>query len=284
MRSPFLLISQQRVEVSRSNLELARSFCELARKKFEAGAAPRLDVLSAEIQLSAAEQALLSAQASLEQAQAQIRPLLGEGKGRPIVASGSVQLPRGLSRFDERLAGAAATHPQVEMARRALEQSEALVKLGRAQFNPTPSIVYFQDLRYTNLNAYQAQLQFPIDWGGMHANVRQAQETVEERRAALTQATLDVEARISTARSGYESALQTADAFEARVVRPSEELVRLTELGYRRGALPYLQMLNAQQNLLQARAQHLALLLAGHQALHALEAASAQNFEEEPTR
>lgn len=106
------------------------------------------------------------------------------------------------------------------------------------------------------------------------------QAVVEEKRKALDGARLAVSSSVKSALDSYQAALANVETYREKVLQPTEELMAMTRFGYGQGALPFLQVLNAQQTWRTARSQHFSLLLAGRQALDALEAAVGRALEE----
>jgi len=214
---------------------------------------------------------------ALKQAQDTLNPLLGLAAHTPLKATGVMELPA-LKLIYERLEKQASTNPKIMMALKDVEQNQTMVKLDRLQNSPTPTLFYNYD---TTVRMYTVggALQFPIDLGQLHDATRGQIETVREKESTLNGALLSVSSSLKNAYDSYQGALDNASTFETKVLGPSEELVKITELGFTNGALPFLQLLTAQQTLKNARTQYLGLLLSGHQALDALEAATGTTLD-----
>lgn len=275
-----LLAAQEQETVAQENLTLATHVHGVARKRFEAGAGPQMDLLSAEIQLATSKQAMIQAEAARKLAQTALPPLLGMPAGTSPQVAGTLEMtppPLSLAKLVE---AAEAGHPQMAIARLAVEQARTQVKQVGSQAHLTPSISYLYDLRTTPLYNIGASLSIPLDWGQVRNQVRQQKKVVEEKEHALQGARLSAGAAVKTAYENLQAALANAATYRQSVLRPSEKLARIVEIGYSQGALPYLNVLNAVQNLKTARNQYVTLLLTGHQALDALEAAVGKPLEE----
>jgi cobalt-zinc-cadmium efflux system outer membrane protein len=268
-----VLISQYEVDVARENLELADRILDLAKKQFEAGGGPRMDLLNAQIQQAASEQAYVQAVASLKQAQNALAPLLGLRAREVVAVEGDPALPMLPLVLAALESTALDANPQIEIAAKTLEQSVTNVKLARVQALPAPALSYTYDLRTTPFYWFGASIAVPLDWGQIKHQVRQQLVTVAEKKEALESARLTVSSAVKTAYDNYQTTIVGVEAYRKNVLSPSEELMKMTQFGYKEGALPFLQVLNAQQTLRQARTQYYQLLLTGHQALDALEAA-----------
>lgn len=277
-----LLSAQAQVQVAEDNLKLANDIYRGAQKRFKLGAGPRMDLVNALIQQSSAEQTLVSAQGTLHQAQATLAPLLGLSAAQSLEASGAFELPSMSAEFSTLLAVAERLHPQIFQAAEAEKQQETQVAIARNQFSPTPSMFYNYDvtnITQTPLYLFGLSLSIPIDFGQMRNQVAQQVAAVQEKQYALQAAQLSVASSVKGSWDAYQAAMTNASVYKTKVLDPSEQLLTMTRYGFNEGAVPYLNVLNAEQTLRQARLQYLTLLQSGHQALDALEAAVGQSLE-----
>jgi len=163
----------------------------------------------------------------------------------------------------------------VQAALYAVERSKRSVVLAEQQANPTPLLTFLRDIA-THTYQFQIGLQFPNDWGQIRNEVRSREETVVEQEQNLQAAKLNVSSALKVAFEQYLGALQNASAFREKVLQPSEESTRITQYGFKRGAVPYLRLLTSQQTLAAVRKEYIALLQSVFLALDALEAAAGQ--------
>lgn len=282
-----LLVAQEQLHVAQENLKLANDVYDITKAKFKAGAGPKMDVLNAEITRATSVQAVIQADGTLRAAEATLAPLLGLSARDTFQAVGADDLPENKLVLGE-LLEVAKGHPQIVTAEKTLQQSEADVHVQRTQANPSVSLGAIYDLSTLNHNpniySVLGTVSIPIDWGQILYGVRQSIETVQEKRVALTGAQLAVVSNLKAAYENYVAAEQNALTYRASVLDPSIELLKMTEVGYKAGALPFQQLLLAEQNLRTARAQYFSLLLSGHQALDALEAAVGASLDTVPNK
>ncbi|MHB2021054.1 MAG: TolC family protein [Candidatus Xenobia bacterium] len=193
-------------------------------------------------------------------------------------------LPAVASPLEKLLAQAQQTRGLVCEARLAVQQAEAQVRLARSQRSPTLALtaaydetsgaVFPGNTSFVNLVA-----QLPlIDYGTIRNQVRENQHTVLEKQNNLGSTLESVDVAVRSAYETYQGTFQNASVFASDVLAPSQELVKMTQAGYEQGLIPFLQILNAEQTLRQARLQYAQLLLTGRQALDALEAAVGAPF------
>ena len=274
-----VLIAQEQLRIAHDNLELANQIYHVAERRFSEGAGPRMDLVNAEVQQSTSEQSVIQQEAALKVAQSVLTPLLGLAPSPAPQVQGKLELPVLTLNLDALQKIAAQFNPQLEAARLLIEQSALQVRANRAQANISPGILYNYDLTTRDLYMVLLTLQAPIDWGVIRNQVHQQENVVREKQAAAQEAILTVQASLKTAFDNYAASVRNSSVYVNKVLKPSEELVRMTRVGFAEGATPYVQVLLAEQNLRTARNQYLTLLLSGHQALDALEAATGTTLQ-----
>lgn len=275
-----LLTAQETIRVVQNNLDLANEGYTIAQKRFSSGAGPQLDLIDSGVQLSRANQDMVRAQSNLKQAQASLAPLLNLPGQTPIECEGTLDAPS-LDLAYDRLLELARDNPQIQSALYALERSRRSVTLAEQQANPTPLLTFLRDLP-THTYQFQVGLQFPIDWGQIRNEVRSKEETVVEQEQNLQAAKLNVSSSLKVSFEQYLGALKNASDFREKVLQPSEESTRITQYGFKRGAVPYVRLLTSQQNLAAVRKEYIALLQSVFLALDALEAAAGQDIKTAP--
>ena len=267
-----LLAAQETIRVVQNNLDLANESYTVAQRRFTSGAGPQLDLIDAGVQLSRANQDLVRAQANLKQAQATLAPLLNLPGQTPIECQGTLDAPS-LELAYSKLLELAQKNPSIQSALYSLERSRRSVTLAEQQGNPTPLLTFLRDIA-THTYQFQIGLQFPIDWGQIRNEVRSKEELVVEQEQNLQAAKLGVSSNLKVAFEQYLGAMKNAADFKEKVLQPSEESTRITQYGFKRGAVPYVRLLTSQQNLAAVRKEYIALLQSVFQALNALEAAA----------
>lgn len=269
-----LLAAQEAMRVVQNNLDLANEGYTIAQKRFSSGAGPQLDLIDSGVQLSRANQDLVRSQAGLKQAQATLAPLLNLPGHTLIECSGSLETPA-LELAYARLLELAQSNPSIQSALYSLDRSRRSLTLAEQQAHPTPLLTFLRDLT-TRTYQFQVGLQFPIDWGQIRNDVRAKEETVLEQEQNLQAARLEVSSSLKVAFEQYLGAMRNAADFREKVLQPSEESTRITQYGFKRGAVPYTRLLTSQQNLAAVRKEYISLLQSVFVALNALEAAAGQ--------
>lgn len=248
-----------RVELQRGNIGSLRETLRIARKRYETGDASATDPAQAESRLARAEADLALAESDLAASRSVYRQVVGaEPVGLDVPRS-----PEGLLPSSVRAAILAALdhHPAVRGAQHAVDAAASDVRVAGADLLPSVTVqgslsrVFGGALDTTGAVPASAGLQasVPIYDGGLaSAQVRQAKETLAQRRIELASVRDRVRADIRSSWGALEAARAAVPASEAAVAANELALagVRREQMTGRRTTLD---VLNAQQELVNAR-------------------------------
>jgi outer membrane protein len=250
------------LELQRSNVNVLEVTLRQTRDRFAAGEVTRTDVAQAESRLAAGRSQLSLAESNFVTAKAQYLQVIGV----PAPARLSPAMP--VDRLSPRtLEGAFARgrseHPAVTTAMYDIDIALLQVKVAEGALSPTLTAVgnvtksfgSTQSLNIVeNLNAsLAAQLSVPIYQGGQeYSAIRQAKETLSQRRIDLDTARDQVQATITQAWGQIEAAKAQINATQAQVTAAEVALNGVREEA-RVGQRTTLDVLNAQQDLVNAR-------------------------------
>jgi multidrug efflux system outer membrane protein len=247
------------IGIYQRSLELYRRQLELTETKFKAGLALQTDVLQAQTQVNSATAQVLEVQRSRAREEHAIATLLGLAPSDFALETKELPLqipvvPAGVpaSLLNQR--------PDVANAERRLAAANAQIGVAQAEFYPSFSLTGsagFESSRYQNLTDWSNRvwsigpgLSLPIFQGG------RLRGTLEERRASYRELVANYRSAVLTAYRDVEDELsdlhllaQKADVLNA-TVQSAREYSRLTELQYRQGISSYLQVIDANQTLL----------------------------------
>ncbi|GBE48040.1 outer membrane channel protein [bacterium BMS3Bbin12] len=253
------------VGVAGQAIRAARSYRELSRKLFRHGVVAKTDVLRAQVQLGTARLGLMRAQKQRALAGEGLRILIGRPEGRALrLAPGvvTIDVPRealGRLKADAETAnpGLRALDAQVRAARAGVHQARAAylphfnLMLAREWNDRTVALSHPS---YTVAGVLNWDV---LDFGARRGALDRAQARVIRKRAALQQARDGIRLQI-------EQAWQDARLAAARIqvkaaaVTAAAETARLEKLRYEQGVSIFTQLLSAQAELDQARADRVA--------------------------
>jgi len=250
------------LELQRSNVNVLEVTLRQTRDRFTAGEVTRTDVAQAESRLAGGRSQLSLAESNYVTAQAQYLQVIGVPAPARLAPAPPVDRlsPRTL---DGAIARGRTEHPlittamynvdialqQVKIAEGALAPVLAAVGNVQKNYGSTQSLAVLETLQAS----IAAQLTVPIYQGGAeYAAIRQAKETLGQRRLDLDTARDQVQATVTQAWGQLDAAKAQIDATQSQVTAAEVALNGVREEA-RVGQRTTLDVLNAQQDLVNAR-------------------------------
>jgi outer membrane protein len=248
------------LELQRRNVEVLQEQLRQTRDRFIVGEVTRTDVAQAETRLAQGRATVLSAEAVYVRSRATYRQVIGVEAGNLQIASPVDRLlPR---RIIDAIEIARARHPSVGVAMFGIDAAVLQVKINEGTLYPKANLVgtvqQFWEVNNTSnlqqFNAFvQGQLTIPLYQGGAeYSQIRQAKETVGQKRIDLDTARDQAQANVVTFWGQLDAAKAQILATQAQVAAAEIALDGVREEA-RVGQRTTLDVLNAQQDLVTAR-------------------------------
>jgi outer membrane protein len=249
------------LQLQRSNVEVLQEQLRQTRDRFTAGEVTRTDVAQAESRLASARATMLTAESNYVTSKSTYRQVIGVEPGTLAPASPVDSLsPRSLPAAVEE---ARTRHPSVTTAMFNVDAAVFQVKIAESSLYPTLSIVGSAQQTYgstTALTGVQSfagsvvgQLAVPVFQGGTeYATIRQAKETLGQRRTDLDTARDQTQQTLTQSWGQLEAAKAQIQATTTQV-NASEIALNGVREEARVGQRTTLDVLNAQQELVNAR-------------------------------
>jgi outer membrane protein len=249
------------LDLQRRNVEVLQEQLRQTRDRFNVGEVTRTDVAQSESRIAAGRSALLNAESNYTTSRSAYRQVIGVEAGR--LAPGTP-----VDRFSPRTLPAAvaegrARNPSVTTSMYNVDVALLQVKVAEGALYPTLSLVGSAQKQYGSagslnlLESFQAsiggQLSVPIYSGGdEYAVIRQAKETLTQRRIDLDTQRDQAQQTIVQSWGQLEAAKAQIQATQAQVQAAEIALNGVREEA-RVGQRTTLDVLNAQQELVNAR-------------------------------
>ncbi|MGA7388240.1 MAG: TolC family outer membrane protein [Pseudolabrys sp.] len=247
------------LDLQRRNVEVLQEQLRQTRDRFNVGEVTRTDVAQSESRLAAGRSQVLSAEANYKASVATYRQVIGVEPGK--LSPGSP-----VDRFSPRdvpqsVGVATATHPAVTSAQYSVDAALLQVKVAEGALYPTLSlqgnVLQSNEIGLLQLKSFNAavlgQLSVPIYQGGAeYSLIRQAKETLGQRRLDLDTARDQVRQTVVQSWGQLDAAKANIEATQASV-QASEIALNGVREEARVGQRTTLDVLNAQQELVNAR-------------------------------
>src|SRR5215813_3008557 len=247
------------LDLQRRNVEVLQEQLRQTRDRFNVGEVTRTDVAQAESRLASGRSQVLSAEATYKASVATYRQVIGIEPGK--LAAGSPVDRFSPGTLTTAIGVGTATHPAVTNAQYNVDAAMLQVKVAEGALYPTlalqGNVQQSYETSLLGLRTFNAsvigQLTVPIYQGGAeYSLVRQAKETLGQRRLDLDTARDQVRQSVVQAWGQLEAAKANIEATQAQV-QASEIALNGVREEARVGQRTTLDVLNAQQELVNAR-------------------------------
>lgn len=264
-----MISSQEFVTLQQNNVRLISEELRAAQDRFELGEITVTDVSLAEAQLAAARAELANAQGNLQIAREQYIAAVGHAPG---VLAPPPAAPATARTLDEAKSIAQRLHPTVVAGQHQVEVAELNIRIAQATMLPTVSgsITYGIDENDNRGATAALQLSGPIYQGGaLSSSYRSAVANRDASRASLLQTGVTVVQNVGTAWAQRNVAQAQLASSEGQI-----SSARVAYRGIREeatlGARTTLDVLSAEQDLLDAEANRISAFANYYSATYAL--------------
>jgi outer membrane protein len=249
------------LELQKSNVNVLEATLRQTRDRFNVGEVTRTDVAQAESRLAGGRSSLLQAESNLTTSKATYRQVIGVEPGKLAAATPVDRfLPRTLPASLDR---GNREHPAITAASYNVDAQLFQVKIAEGALYPTLQVQGAANKSFGSATSLQilesfnasvtGSLSVPIyQGGGEYATIRQAKETLGQRRIDLDTAREQVQQSITQAWGQLQAAKAQIEATQAQVAAAEIALNGVREEA-RVGQRTTLDVLNAQQDLVTAR-------------------------------
>ncbi|WP_254738858.1 TolC family outer membrane protein [Alsobacter ponti] len=247
------------LDLRRNNIEVLAEQVRQTKDRFNVGEVTRTDVAQAEARLASAHADESLASANLKGSLARYRQSIGvDAKDLSPAQAIDALLPATL---EAAVATSQANHPNILAALHDVDAAELQVKITEGELLPTVGLRgtatqrwdYQSSHRDQTQGTVQALVTVPIYEGGeVYSRVRQAKETLGQRRLDADQAREQVRANVVSAWGQLEATKERITAGQASI-KASEIALNGVREEAKVGQRTTLDVLNAQQELLSVR-------------------------------
>lgn len=265
---------KEAVEIAFTEAQAARVFADLASARLKIA---REFSAAVDRRVSAARDPLAAkARVSAQLAEAEIEAGAAEGLARSAVerlasfwgGSGDFSVETATLEQTAPRAAVQASPPDLALAAAEQDSAEARLAVERARRVPDPEIrAGFRQLQETDGSAFVVGVSVPLPIWNRNSGAIAAARADHARAGYETQArTRALDREIAYYAAEADRARIQAETYAAKVIPHSEEALRRSLDGYAQGGFSYLEVLDAQSALADARARRVAALLAFHRA------------------
>lgn len=262
-----VLAAQERLKLATASLNIATQAREAAAKRVQAGKISPVEETKSRVAESAVKIDVTQAQAALSAARMRLAALMGETLPRFGSVEGDLERLPHLNSLESH-ANLVDQAPMIKVARLEIETREALAGIENSRRIPDVTVsVGAQRNDELGINQALLGLTVPIPvFDRNQGNMQEARTRVNKARDELTALRFKLDAALASQFEQLRAAIEAARTLQTEIVPGAESAFDAASKGFIYGKFSYLEVLDAQRTLFQARTRYLNTLLEAHQA------------------
>ncbi len=269
-----LLAADERVRLADEVVDLVERTRQATQARFEEGAAPRLEVLGADLALARAQAEADLARSTRTSALADLNVVLNQPPGQAVAVAGALTDAPPVPDFARAMQLASTSNGELAAADREAAIEGRRRDLLKAERIPTPTITYGLPMNapdeFTVGQSLGIAMTIPL-FTRNQGEIAQSQATLDQLRARREAARRVVESAVFAALARIEAQRKQVESYRNRIIPAAAELAQLAEESYKMGRTPVLALFEAQRALRDVRREYLQALLDFQAALADLE-------------
>jgi cobalt-zinc-cadmium efflux system outer membrane protein len=254
-----LVARRHRVDLLEAR-QLAQDFLVRTNARFQAGTAPRLDVIRAQVDLAAATNDLIANQRDIVNASAGLDRLIGRPVGAPVAPTDSLDVPPGLPALDALQQLALQSRPELAGAMAERRGAASSTTLAREFWLPDVTFGFTRNLAPDGgPGQFSTGLAFPIPvlfWQHTRGEVAFAQHRERELAATYRDLEAAVAQDVRTAYASASTALQQLLYIRDQLLPSARAAYRAAAASYAIGGSSAFEVIDARRTLLDAESQY----------------------------
>ncbi|HEY5085973.1 MAG TPA: TolC family protein [Gemmatimonadaceae bacterium] len=271
-----LLAIRHRSDITEAQT-LANDFLKRTQARFDAGTAPKLDVIKAQVDVAASTNDLISNERSIADASSALNRFMGRPLGAPIVATDSLEVPPSLPALEVLEAQALEARPELAGLMAERKGAHSATTLAREFWLPDLTLGVARDVSgNSGPGVFSTGLAFPLPlffWQHTRGEVSQSQHHERELAASYRDLEAQVGQDVRNAYSAASTALRQAIYIRDQLLPSAREAYRSTAASYAIGGSSAFEVIDARQTLLAAESQYSDALAAANTSRSDLERA-----------
>jgi cobalt-zinc-cadmium efflux system outer membrane protein len=253
---------QRTLAITRNEQDVLKRMEAISETRYSTGAVGQPDVLKAQAELTMLKQKLLELDQQQVVLKAKLNQLLNRRADAPLGLAVTEPQREFALEAEELFRLAAKTRPEIKQAQAEIQRRQAQRQLMKKEFFPD----YRVGLEYGHMDAgfsdfsmadNVVMLTFGIDlpiWQTKYrAGVREADKLIESSRAALESAQTQAAYDVQDAHFKLLTARRTLELYQTALIPQAQARFEASEAGYRTGKVDFLDLLESERFLLNAR-------------------------------
>lgn len=268
-----VLAAQERLKLSKSSLDVANLALDAAAKRVKAGKSAPVEETKSKIAESSAKIELHQATSQLNSARKRLSALWGNPLPVFENAQGDVEVISPMPPPTE-LTALLENSPAISLAKLEITTRDGMTKIERSKATPniTLSAGVINNQELGGLNQALLGLTVPIPlFDRNQGNLQEAVSRQYKAQDELVALRAQLEANLGTQYERLSAARQSAESLRSEILPSAQSAFDVANKGFSAGKFGFLDVLDAQRTLFQAKSQYIQALLEAHQAVAEIE-------------
>lgn len=242
-------------ELKKANVRYFSDLKKMIERQIEAGTLPGFHALRADAALSSAKQELQSAELEYSSKKNEFFTISGM----------AFELPNDFSIYDfkpETLASLAPdmmlvknTHPMLMAPKFRAETAEKEIKAEKASMYPDVELIMRKET-FDDKGGAGLRARLPLfGWGKTSKKIKSLQKIAESEREMERKAYMELECEMQNAVSAVLTYESIINEYDSKIIKNADELVRIVEKAYSKGASGFLDLIDAKKSQTDAHLQ-----------------------------
>lgn len=248
--------ARQARDIVRDETNVLARLEAVAQTVYAAGQSSQTDVLKAQTELTMLEPRLLDLDAQIGNLESKLNVLMGRAVDGPIEIAPPPELPDPKGRADELLGIAEQNRPEIKRAAAGLAQARTeRTRMGRESLPDYRLGFEYRTFRDNepDMAMFMVSVELPIWRGKFRAGIREADQMVVSGQAALDAARQQADLDARQAWFDAQTAQKTAHLYRNTLIPQAQTRFEASEAGYRTGRVDFMDVLESERFLLEAR-------------------------------
>jgi len=256
-----VLLARETVAAAQDAVETSQKHVQEVRQMLKLGLANQLEVIRAEQQLSSNEASLASSKGALDSAQINLLNLMGLPPSSTFSPVGSLEIDSPTGAASNSITVARQQRADIAILEKKIAIQKEQIKIAGSSMRPSVDLTasagydnpYHNQDRGDDSWKATLSLEIPVyDRGQTRGEVMKARAVQEQNKHSLHQKELDILSEIDLAWVEISDSRAQVIAHR-KALSLAKETLRLSQVGYREGVTPQLDLLEAQASLTAAR-------------------------------
>jgi cobalt-zinc-cadmium efflux system outer membrane protein len=268
-----LLAAQERLKLSQSSLEVANQALDASAKRVKAGKSSPVEETKSKIAQSSAKIELSQATSQLNSARKRLSALWGSSNPVYQHAKGDVENIPAIASLNE-LSSLLENAPAITIAKLEINARDGITKVERSKATPnitlSAGVVNNQELGGINQALLGLSVPIPV-FDRNQGNLQEAVSRQYKAQDELVASKAQLEANLAFQYERLHVARQTSESIRSEILPGSQSAFDAATKGFQAGKFNFLDVLDAQRTLFQAKSQYIQSLIDAHQAIAEIE-------------